>query len=282
MFARWPSAVLAYDAAASDAAAYADSAEHLFEELQRLDLMLVRAVRLQREHPGLDTPAEMRGLVIGEAEIDALVERVNFIDDRWTRRTAMMPAFAVLDRKLESLRARIQRRRAATEAQGRLLSLAALARYFDLSPAEVDVLLIALSPELEPAYETLYAYLHDDVTRKRPSVGLALQIICRSAREALNGRRLFEPDGLLIGKRLIQLGEDPAERSTPVLRRWLKLDDAVVSYLLAPPLRRATPGADLIETEGSRCELEIEASSRARIESCASCLKRARDCGIVV
>src|SRR6185312_6397598 len=114
------------------------------------------------------------------------------------------------DRKLESLRARIEQRRAVTEARGQMLSLAPLARYFDLSPAEVDVLLIALSPELEPAYETLYAYLHDDVTRKRPSVGLALQVICRSAREALNGRCLFEPDGALVGRRLIHLGEDPS------------------------------------------------------------------------
>jgi hypothetical protein len=282
MVAQRPSAVLASVAVTSDVVPYADSAEHLFEELQRLDLMLVRAVRLQRERPGLDTPADMRGLVIGEAEIDALVERVNFIDDRWMRQTTMTAAFAALDRKLESLRARIEQRRAVTEAWGQMLSLAPLARYFDLSPAEVDVLLIALSPELEPAYETLYAYLHDDVTRKRPSVGLALQIICRSAREALNGRCLFDPDGALVGRRLIHLGEDPTERSTPLVRRWLKLDDAVVSYLLAPPLRWATPGADLIDTKVGRCELEIEASSIARIETCAACLKRTRDCGIVI
>ena len=38
-------------------------------------------------------------------------------------------------------------------------------------------LLIALAPEIDPRYERLYAYLQDDVTRKRPSIDLTLNLL---------------------------------------------------------------------------------------------------------
>lgn len=47
-------------------------------------------------------------------------------------------------------------------------------------PSEVDLLLICLAPELDLRYEKLYAYLQDDVTKKRPTVELALNLLSPS------------------------------------------------------------------------------------------------------
>lgn len=52
-----------------------------------------------------------------------------------------------------------------------------LAETFALSPLEEDILLIALAPELDLKYETLYAYLNDDVARKRPSGHLVARLL---------------------------------------------------------------------------------------------------------
>jgi hypothetical protein len=52
-------------------------------------------------------------------------------------------------------------------------------RAFELSPLDVELLLVALAPDLEPRFERLYGYLHDDVSRRRASIGLALELCGR-------------------------------------------------------------------------------------------------------
>jgi hypothetical protein len=49
---------------------------------------------------------------------------------------------------------------------------------FHLSSFDVDTLLVCLAPELHRNYEKLYAYLQDDVTKKRPTVDLCVCSCC--------------------------------------------------------------------------------------------------------
>ncbi|KIF77606.1 ATPase, partial [Streptomyces sp. 150FB] len=52
--------------------------------------------------------------------------------------------------------------------------LGLLAQEFGLTALDVEILLIALLPDLDDRFEAFYGYLNDDVTRRRPSIGLAL------------------------------------------------------------------------------------------------------------
>jgi hypothetical protein len=52
--------------------------------------------------------------------------------------------------------------------------LTSLASEFGLTALDVEILLIALVPDLDDRFEAFYGYLNDDVTRRRPSIGLAL------------------------------------------------------------------------------------------------------------
>ena len=55
---------------------------------------------------------------------------------------------------------------------------------FSLSPIEQDILLLAVAPEIDLKYETLFAYLNNDITRKWPTFDLALRIVrCSSQRK---------------------------------------------------------------------------------------------------
>src|SRR5438874_985755 len=65
--------------------------------------------------------------------------------------------------------------RASLEA-GIPLALPQLARLFRLSEFEQAVVLLAVAPETDLKYERIFAYLQDDITRKRPSLDLALRI----------------------------------------------------------------------------------------------------------
>jgi hypothetical protein len=63
-----------------------------------------------------------------------------------------------------------------------------LARAFQLSSFDLDVILVALAPEVDLRYERLYAYLQDDVTRRRPSIDLAFNLLCTSPEDKLARR----------------------------------------------------------------------------------------------
>ena len=117
-----------------------------------------------------------------------------------------------------------------------------LAAQFSLSPPELDILLVALAPELEPRYETLYAYLQNDVTRKHPSVDLALNLICRSEREKLDARSFLSPWAPLLYHSILELVDESHDRQPSLLRKFLKVDETVVRFLLDQPPRAAGTG----------------------------------------
>ena len=91
-----------------------------------------------------------------------------------------------------------------------------LQQSFGLAPFDLDLLVVALAPDLERRYERLYAYLQDDVSRRRPTVDLALNLLCRSAAEMLLRRNHFAPEAPLIKQRLLHLiPEDEKTLTTP-------------------------------------------------------------------
>ena len=103
---------------------------------------------------------------------------------------------------------------------------------FGLSPFDLDVVVLALAPELDLRYERIYAYLQDDVTRRRPTVDLALNLLCASPADQLARRAHFGPAAPLVRAGLLHLIRDPAQVQPPLLSHYLKLDDRLVDWLL--------------------------------------------------
>ncbi len=105
--------------------------------------------------------------------------------------------------------------------------LGRLAASFALDALDLDLLVIALAPDIEPRFEKLYGYLHDDLTRRRASVGLALELVGFGFGDPI-GRTRFAPTSALVGKGLIEV-EEP---NRAVLTRPLRVPDRVVDFLL--------------------------------------------------
>ncbi|HEY3608127.1 MAG TPA: ATP-binding protein, partial [Pseudonocardiaceae bacterium] len=97
---------------------------------------------------------------------------------------------------------------------------------FGLRALDVELLLIALAPEVDVRFERLYGYLNDDVTRGRPTIGLALELCGLPA--AGPGRFLLSPTAPLVAGGLIEVHD--ADR--PGLSRALRVPDRVVAHLL--------------------------------------------------
>ena len=157
--------------------------------------------------PNPDDP--FRGLYLSEDQVERLL----------AAREPPAP-----DTEAAGLLAEVERR--ADRAGGRT-RLRQLADRFELEPADVELLLVALAPDLDPRFERLYGYLNDDVSRRRASVGLALDLCQVPASSSAAHRRLGRSGPLVAGGLVVV---EDLER--PFLTRSLRVPDRVAAHLL--------------------------------------------------
>jgi SpoVK/Ycf46/Vps4 family AAA+-type ATPase len=215
------------------AAPYESNWEYLSDELKRLDLLIHFLLRHERgREPAIASDSfldQLRGLVLTEEEIsrlapDPAIEERNDAD--------VVHEYSDLAEALNESEIRIGRRRAASQWKHLFLSLPFIARLFNLTFIEEQVLLICLAPELERKYEKLYGYLQHDVTRKKPTVALILDLLRCSPQEKIDARAVFDSQGPLLKYRLLQISDAAPDGPAPLLGRSLKLDDRIVGLLL--------------------------------------------------
>lgn len=180
--------------------------------LPNLDQLLKSAVQRARQiyNPTANAgepPDEFRGLYISEQEIDSLVDRTQSIG---TGESA--------GEFIDSCAA--------------LPGIEAISQHFGLSSFDHAVLLVALAPEIDLRYERIYAYLQDDVSKRKPTVDLALNLLSGQPPERLADRTRFASDAPLLRSGLLHLVPDAAQLDQPLLGQYLKLDDLAVRLLI--------------------------------------------------
>jgi hypothetical protein len=113
------------------------------------------------------------------------------------------------------------------EKEGADLRLRRLARNFRLDEIDIELLLIAMAPDVDGRFERLYGYLQDDVSRRRASVGLGLEL-CGLPSSGAYARSRLAAGAPLVDEYLVLVEE--GER--PVLTRSLRVPDRVTAHLL--------------------------------------------------
>jgi AAA+ superfamily predicted ATPase len=194
---------------------YRDSLDHLQDALAWLDLVIRHGIEQARA--GRD---RWGALCITDEGVDKLVAPLP------SEAAPLSEAGAAIDAKEAEMTARVD----STLEAGVPLGLPRLARLFGLSPFEHDVLLLCLAPELDLKYERLYAYLHDDATRRAPTVDLVLRLLCRTPDERTTARESFLPGGRLSRYCLVEVAR--GETEPPLLARPLRLDERIAQHLL--------------------------------------------------
>ena len=202
--------------------AYEDHHEHLQDALKRLILLLRLAVlRLRKTNF-----TEYTGLLISEEEIS---EIFNSSDKH---KESNEPEIQKLTNYIDQLQTQISERAAASLKKGLFLPFYQLGFLFHLTPFELDTILICLGLELDLKYEKLYAYLQDDVTKKSPTVGLVLNLLCSSGKEKLGARRFFSPEAPLFRYSLLEFLDNQEEKQKSILAKFLKVDQRIVNFVL--------------------------------------------------
>ncbi len=205
-------------------------ADHLFAELERLKLLLQRQVlRLRAAH--LLREDQFRGLYISDEEVDALLLR--------TRRPVGAEDDGEAPPLLQDLTARSDAlvTEIATRTDGSLknnvpLPLLQLRSLFSLSDFDYSALLVCIAPEVDTRFETLYAYVQNDVTRKYPTSDLILRLLCETPTEVVERRHSFSTSGPLLSTPLIHCSDDPQHRDCGWLSRPLRAESRIVDCIL--------------------------------------------------
>jgi len=184
--------------------------------LARLGLVedRIRALVAQRraDDPAMDDP--FRGLYVNDELVDRLLSG--------------QAHTAVVD---QAAAAALEHSADEVIAEGNVIRLRRLAEVAGLTALDTELLVIALLPDLDSRFERLYGYLNDDVTRRRPSVGLALELAGASSMSSVARGRLLA-NGPLVDRGLL-IVEDP-ER--PFLTRAIRVPDRVAAHLLGDDL----------------------------------------------
>lgn len=205
---------------------YAHHLEHLRDELRQLDLRIrLRAAMLPHYDDPMAGSHLARAAVITGEEVDWLLRPADELTST--------PDTTADQRALAALSAEIGERVELTRQAGVVLPLPRLGQLFGLSPWELQAIVICLAPELRRRYDRLYAYLQDDITRKRPSVDLVLDVLCDGEIERWQAQRLLTEDSVLIRAGLLEALDDPYSPSGSTgLARFLRLDPRIRGFLL--------------------------------------------------
>ena len=192
-----------------------NSWEHLLDELQLLNACLLRDIRRRtQKNQHLDM---LQGLILNESEIIEILKNP--------------PGTSATPDAGDDLQERINTRNGKQYPNTSLTQLSSL---FELERIEELCLLLCLAPEIDPRYARVFAFLQDDVTRKQPSIELALRIFSRDVEESLVTRKIFSSASALFRNRLIQLAQ-ASDKFLPLPQRTLKLDDRITAFLLHVP-----------------------------------------------
>jgi SpoVK/Ycf46/Vps4 family AAA+-type ATPase len=197
--------------------------------LFRLDLRLRMAVDAFRVDLAERARDPFRGLYISDSDVDELL--------------ASTPAAELAQRLLDEQIGPVPNR------------LRRLSELFDLDAFEREALLVCLAPDVDLRYERLYAYLQDDVSRRRPTVDLVLRLLGVPGRESsADERTALGPAGRLMRRGLLTPPSPDEPPQPSLLARPLRIEERIVDYLV---------GSDRVDVRLEACARLFDAGDTA-------------------
>lgn len=233
--------------------------DELARRLRRTDLLLLRAVRRQRARPAMRAKGQFWGSVITDDEVDALLRahgEIDYVPGPDGLEDAVAASVALRD-----------------EPGGRI---GRLREAFDLDGDDIDLVLLALAPEIAAGYARIFAYLNDNLNQAFLTVDMATRVLRTERRERLLLQSRLLPGGPLVRYRLLLL--HPAEGVETHTARRLFPAPRLLRWLLESDRLPTMEGFHPIATD---LEPFIPAPTRRRIEDLSATLGQAVSVAVV-
>ena len=229
---------------------YKDQFEYLYERFAFLEALLGFRYRMTDRGSAGDELSAFRGMVVTPGEMDVLLSEAKNIggfggaDDGIDAATVAETAEAVVGesvaageltryfQQIEELHDRIDRKTAETLKEGVFLPVFYLEQIFSLTRLESLCLLMSLACEFDGKYERIYGYLHDDITQRYPTVGLAVKLIEYDRKESYSMIADVREDSPFF-QYFIELPDAGTERR-PLIQRPMKLVSRILDFIRDP------------------------------------------------
>lgn len=264
---------------------YANTREHLFDELARIETILDGfGGRSETDSTGRPETVHVDGANPSDTGVSPATEATadtsssgsaHAHDSVATIDPAVEPDHLTLNLSAEvrddltDHADQIERRCDETDADV-ALRLQTLTDRFDLSRNHLDVFLLALAPDIDERYEVAYQRLQDDTGTRRPTVGFVATLFGATSEQQSAATALVGPDSPLRQHGLLDLSE-PAGSSTSHRRRLLTVDQRLVSYLQGHDDLDATlwEVASLVNPTLTPTDLRLESETQTRVDELA-------------
>lgn len=172
----------------------------------------IRAAVARAQATDISPNDALRGLIITDAEVENHLER-GPLAGFWADEAEIPSLFDTTTPEID-----------AQTPLGRLAVI------FQLTPLDIAILLLAAAPEFDRRYERLYAYLQDDVSQKRPTVNLMMNLLGMNAEERFAVRARLDAHQPL--RQMTLLDCVPENANASFLAHYLRVDARIINALL--------------------------------------------------
>ncbi len=204
---------------------YLKPIEHIADELKRIDIMF-EIFRFRTGRKNDDEKDIYSGLFISEKKVDTLLGR----DNNTVENSSTTLKLKEILKRLEDV---IDQRLNLSKKNGNYIPLERLKDKFKLESFEVDMLLICLAPSVDAQrYEKLYGYVHDDMTRKYPTLDLVFTLLTENLEKRIEKERFCSNNASLFRWQILTFGRDHDHRTTPLHSIPLCVDERIVDFVL--------------------------------------------------
>lgn len=199
---------------------------YLQTHLRRIDVLLRMAVQ-HAQAAGFDPNNEFQGLYVAEDEVE---RHLNLPPGSgfWG---AGVGLDELAQNQLNILAQALQQIETEAHQSQSPLFLLALEEVLGLSPEDMDILLISLAPALDRRYERIYGFLQDDVTKRRPTVNLVINLMGQTWPDRIRVLERLVDEAPLVRQGVISIVPDATDPNAAVVNRMLRVDPRIVRYV---------------------------------------------------
>jgi len=209
----------------SDIDFYTTNNEHIMDECLLMDFIVRSYVRLNRNEINADN--ELMGLYISEKEISEYLKTPAFNSNiSGSRMDKKIPDM------IDDMRREIDRRVEVSKKQGTELRLEKLVEVYNINNFEKNVLILCLLQEIDLKYGVFFAYLNNNITKKRVIVDLVLNLFCNSFNEKQMNMKIFSGESPLVRNHLIKIFNKHEGINLQFLERILEIDEPIKDFLI--------------------------------------------------
>ena len=180
------------------------------------------------------------GAFLGDSEVDSVIQEASGLAGTAQAEGSGSGLEEAVQVSREGLRDALQSELARLRSGQEVCALAALAHAFELGPIDVELLMVALAPDVNARYQRIFGVLRDDFSATWLSPSLAAQILSTDRAERLRVGAHLAPDAPLVRHGLIEFSDVPGARTSrvalpiavaPRIARWLLEGEACDPFL---------------------------------------------------